>query len=94
MVSEIRFSSLHTHELLYASLLRRKDVLDSSMAFLILSAWDAVTDALLRELERNDMQVVVCYITDSHDLPDLSGHKNCSLIPVSPYQELTKELAT
>lgn len=92
-ISEIRFSSLHTHGILYESALQRKDISDSSMAFLILSLWDAAVDTLLRELEHNGLFVVICLISSNEqDSPDLSGHKNCTLIRISPFEELTKEL--
>lgn len=92
-IAEIVFSSVHTHSLLYESVLRRKDVFDSSMAFLILSVWDAETDALLAELERNNLFTVICFISDNEqDRPDLSNHRSCHLITVSPYGDFTKGL--
>ena len=92
-ISEIRFSSLHTHSILYESAVQGKDISDSSMAFLILSLWDAAIDTLLRELERSGLSVVICLIScNEQDSPDLSGHKNCTLIRISPFGELTKEL--
>ena len=92
-ISEIRFSSLHTHNILFESAVQGKDISDSSMAFLILSLWDAAIDTLLRELERSGLSVVICLIScNEQDSPDLSGHKNCTLIRISPFGELTKEL--
>lgn len=92
-LSAARFSSLHTHQLLYDSVLHRNDILESSMAFLIVSSWDAVLDQLLRELEQNRLQTVLCYVAESaDDLPDVSDHKHCRLIRISPYEDLTKGL--
>ncbi len=92
-VSEIAFSSMNTHERLYEAALRRQDIFEGSMAFLVLSSWDVHTDALLGELERNDMRVIVCFIGDNdNDRPDLSVHKSCDIIMISPYSELAKEL--
>ena len=91
-ISEIMFSSQNTHALLYDAALRRQDLLGSSMAFLVLSSWDAQTDALLKELESNDIYTAVCFVgDDDKDRPDLSEHKNSVLICISPYDELTKE---
>ncbi len=92
-ISEISFSSMNTHQSLYESAMRRRDIFDSSMVFLILSLWDTETDRLLKELEANDLHTVICFVSDNeNDIPDLSGHKNCGLINISPYGELTKEL--
>ena len=90
-ISEIAFSSQNTHSLLYESAMRRQDITDSSMAFLILSSWDAQTDALVTGLERNGLRVIVCFVSDE-EIPDISGHKSCELITLSPFRELTKEL--
>lgn len=92
-VSEIGFSSQYTHLRLYESAVRRRDIFDSSMVFLILSSWDTETDALLKELEQNDLYAVICFIGDSgKDRPDLSEHKRCGLINISPYSDLAKGL--
>ncbi len=92
-ISGVMFNSQNTHRMLYEEALRRQDILDSSMAFLIMSAWDAETDMLLSELERNNMSVVICFIGDNeNDIPDLSNHKSSSLINISPYRDLIKEL--
>ncbi|MCR4643987.1 MAG: DUF58 domain-containing protein [Oscillospiraceae bacterium] len=88
-MSDIRFSSLHTHERLYEAALQRQDLLDSSMAFLILSTWDAAADALLRVLEQNGMTVVLCYIGEG-ELPDVSGHRSCTLLCIAPDSDLTR----
>ena len=89
-ISGVMFNSQNTHRMLYEEALRRQD---SSMAFLIMSAWDAETDMLLSELERNNMSVVICFIGDNeNDIPDLSNHKRSSLINISPYRDLIKEL--
>ncbi len=91
-VSEIMFSSQNTHSLLHEAAMRRIDIFESSMVFLVLSSWDAATDALLKELERGNMRVVICFIGDNeNDRPDLSDHKNCDVICISPYAELAKE---
>ena len=92
-ISAVSFSSMNTHELLYDSVIRRRDIYDSSMVFLILSMWDAETDSLLKQLESSNLHTVICFISDNeNDRPDLSAHKSCSLINISPYGELTKEL--
>lgn len=92
-ISAVSFSSMNTHELLYDSVIRRRDIYDSSMVFLILSMWDAETDSLLKQLESSNLHTVICFISDNeNDSPDLSAHKSCSLIHISPYGELTKEL--
>lgn len=90
-LSEVNFSSLNTHQHLYESVSVRRDIFDSSMVFLVLSSWDMYTDELLTELERNDLNIVICYISDSDDDKlDLSNHKCSDLICISPYRELTK----
>ena len=89
-ISEVRFSSLNTHRLLYESAVQ---ISDSSMAFLILSLWDAAIDTLLRELEQSGLFIVICLIScNEQDCPDLTGHKNCKLVRISPFEELVKEL--
>lgn len=94
-VSEIRFSSLHTHRRLYETAVQRRDLFDSSMVFLILSSWDADTELLLKELEHGGLYTVICFVSEHTDaVPDLSGHRNCRLLLISPYRELTKELGT
>ena len=90
-ISEIIFNSHNTHQLLYESVMCRRDIFDSAAVFFILSSWDAHTDALLGELERNGLGTVVCYITDNeNDAPDLSHHKS-SLVCFSPYRDMNKE---
>lgn len=92
VVSEIRFSELETHQRLYDAVMSRREIFDSAMVFFVTSSWDAVTDALLKQLEVNGPDVVVCYITDNEDSrPDLSDHRSCGLVIVSPYAPLTKE---
>ncbi len=94
-VSDIRFSPQQTHRLLREAAVRRRDLFDSSMIFLILSSWDADTDALLKETEGNGMYAVICIISASTDsLPDLSGYKNCKLIHMSPFEDFAKEPGT
>jgi hypothetical protein len=91
-ISEVMFSSQNDHRRLYETAVRRPDISGSSMAFFILSSWDAETDALLCELERGGLRVEVCFIGDNeNDLPDLSCHKNCGLTNISPYSVSTKE---
>ncbi|MCR5122697.1 MAG: DUF58 domain-containing protein [Ruminococcus sp.] len=87
-MSEISFGSLNDHKTLYESVMNRRDIFDSSMVFLILSSWDKETDALLGELERNELYAVICFIGDG--IPDLSEHKTCGLIRISPFDDLTK----
>ena len=92
LVSGIRFSSLHTHRLLYEAVMRRRDIFESSMVFLILSSWDTETDALLKVLDQNGVQTVVYFISENENsMPDLSGCKSCKPVRVSPFAELTKE---
>lgn len=94
-VSEIRFSSLYSHRLLRESVMHRNDLPESAMVFLILSSWDADTDALLRELDRRNLQTVICFVGENtSEMPDLSDLKNSSLIPISPFREFTKGLET
>ena len=93
IMSEVSFSSLNTHKHMYEQIMHRRDIFDSSMVFMILSSWDADTDALLDELERNGLCTVICMITDNdNDRLDLSNHKTCALLHFSPYRELTKGL--
>ena len=95
MLSEVSFSSLHTHRRLYESVMQRRDLLESSTLFLILSSWDPETDMLLKALEQNGLYTVIFFVTDlESSLPDLSGHKSSNLIPVSPHRELTWEAGT
>ena len=92
-VSEIGFSSLHTHQLLYEAVMRRREIFASSMVFLIFSSWDADAEKLLKELERSGLRTVICFVSENeHSSPDLSGHKNCELVTVSPFSDLAKEL--
>ena len=72
--------------------MQRPEIADSSMAFLVLSQWDAAIDALLLELERSGLVVVICLIScNEQDRPDLSGHKSCTLICISPFEEFREE---
>ncbi len=90
-VSSIRFSSLHTHGKLYESMMQRGDIFRSAMVFLVLSSWDAQTDALLRALEGSDLSAVICFVSEhAQDIPDLSDRKGCTLIPISPHTDLEK----
>ncbi len=92
-ISEISFSSLDTHQLLYETVMQRRDIFESSMAFLILSSWDSFTDALLGELERQGVCAVIFLVSDDDkNIPDLSGHKSSGLTVLSPYSELTEGL--
>lgn len=92
-VSEISFSSRNSHQLLYETVMQRKDILDSSMVFLILSSWDTEAAVLLKALEDNGLHVIICYISDNEsDLPDLSGHKTGDIIRISPYCDLREAL--
>lgn len=88
-ISQIAFSSLNTHQLMYDQALRRRDIFESSMAFLIVSSWDSAADGLLKEFEANNIYAVVCFVSsDEKECPDLSGHNKCELI----YCDLAKEL--
>ena len=91
-VSEIMFDSRNDHKRLYDAVTRCPEIFESSAVFLILSVWDADTDALLKLLEAGGLYTVICFIGDNeNDRPDLSDHKNCGLVMLSPYEELTKE---
>jgi uncharacterized protein (DUF58 family) len=88
-ISQIAFSSLNTHQLMYDQALRRRDIFESSMAFLIVSSWDSAADGLLKEFEANNIYAVVCFVgSDEKECPDLSGHNKCELI----YCDIAKEL--
>ncbi len=93
MLSETAFSDLNTHKLLYGEVMRKREIFQSSMIFLILSSWDKAADALLKEFERNELHTVVCYVNDREEEKlDLSGRKGCDLIQFSPYEDITKGL--
>ncbi|MBR6045140.1 MAG: DUF58 domain-containing protein [Ruminococcus sp.] len=90
VISDIGFSDRNTHKLLYSSVLAKREIFGSSMVYLILSSWDRYTEALLTEFEKNELHTVICYISDNEDERlDLSGHKSCDLIQLSPYREIT-----
>ena len=92
-VSETGFSSLNTHSLLYDSVMRRRDIFDSSMVFLVLSSRDAAIDALIDELEHNELYVVIFYVTDNEkSIAELSSHKSCTIVCISPYKDISKGL--
>lgn len=92
-ISEIMFNSHNTHSALYEAAVRRREIFGSAVVFFILSSWDKDTDALVNELERNGLNIVICFVADNDTVsPDLSGHKSCRLINISPFEELTKEL--
>ena len=91
-VSEIMFDSRNDHKRLYDAVTRCPEIFESSVVFLILSVWDADTDALLKQLEAGGLYTEICFIGDNeNELPDLSDHKSCGLVMLSPYEELTKE---
>lgn len=93
MISDMQFSSLYSHRLLYEAVMQSRILSESSMLFLIVSAWDAELDALLGVLVQNELQTVICFISENENaLPDLKGYKGCKLIPVSPFREIAKEL--
>lgn len=89
-LAEVSFNSRNTHKSLYKSVLRRRDIFESSMVFIVLSVWDRLTDGMLRELERNGLHAVICFVSDNEDLrPELSEHRSCDLIQLSPYRDIT-----
>ena len=91
-VSETVFDSRNDHTRLYDAVTRCPEIFDSSMVLIILSVWDALTDALLKQLEAGGLYTVICFIGDNeNDCPDLSDHKSCGLVMISPYEELAKE---
>ena len=93
MLSEVKFSSLYSHRLLYEALMRSPDFFQCSMVFLILSVWDAETDAILKQLAQNHLHTVICLISEKDtEIPDISSHKSCNLVRISPHQDLAKEL--
>ena len=93
MLSEVKFSSLYSHRLLYEALMRSPDFFQCSMVFLILSVWDAETDAILKQLAQNHLHTVICLISEKNtEIPDISSHKSCNLVRISPHQDLAKEL--
>lgn len=93
MLSEVKFSSLYSHRLLYEALMRSPDFFQCSMVFLILSVWDAETDAILKQLAQNHLHTVICFISEKDtEIPDISSHKSCNLVRISPHQDLAKEL--
>ena len=95
MVSAISFSSLHTHSMLLESIMQKRDIFDSSMVFLVVSSWDASMETLLKELESNNLSAVIFFVSaDEQGRPDLSLHKSCELICISPDQDLKKGLGT
>lgn len=90
-VSETMFDSRNDHRHLYDAVTRCPDIFESAVVFIVLSVWDEITDALLKQLEADGLYTVICFVGDSEsDRPDLSDHKNCGLVMLSPYEELTK----
>ena len=90
--SEIMFDSRNDHRRLYDAVTRCPDIFESGMVFIILSVWDADTDALLRQLEAGGLYTVICFVGENEDdRPDLSDHSSCRLVMISPYEELTGE---
>ena len=90
--SEIMFDSRNDHIRLYDAVTRCPDITESEAVFIVLSVWDADTDALLKQLESGGLYTVIYFVSDSeNDIPDLSGHRNFRLVRISPYGEFTKE---
>jgi len=63
------------------------------LVFLVLSSRDAAIDALIDELEHNELYVVIFYVTDNEkSIAELSSHKSCTIVCISPYKDISKGL--
>ncbi len=88
-LSEVTFSQMNTHELLCEEILRRMDILESSMIFLVVSLWDSDLERLLNVFEENNLRTIICFISDDRkSAPDLSRHTGTDLIYLSPHTDL------
>ena len=80
---------MNTHELLREEILRRMEILESSMVFLVVSLWDSDLERLLNVFEENNLHTIICFISDDRkSLPDLSRHTGTDLIYLSPHTDL------
>lgn len=90
-LSEVVFSPANTHELLREEILRRMDILESSMVFLVVSLWDSDLERLLNVFEENNLHTIICFISDDRkSVPDLSRHTGTDLIYLTPHTDLTE----
>lgn len=88
-LSAVPFDQRNTHQLLCGAFARYEEIFESSMVFLILSSWDNETEELLSAFEKNDLDTIVCFITDDEEnIPDLSRHTRSDMIIVSPSEDI------
>ena len=88
-LSEASFSQMNTHGLLCEEILRRTEILESSMVFLVASIWDSDMEKLLSVFEENGLHTIVCFISDDRkSVPDLSRHNAADLIYLTPHTDL------
>lgn len=88
-LSEVSFSQMNTHGLLCEEILRRTEILESSMVFLVVSLWDSDMEKLLNVFEENGLHTIVCFISDDRkSIPDLSRHNGTDLIYLTPHTDL------
>ena len=90
-LSEVSFSQMNTHGLLCEEILRRTEILESSMVFLVVSLWDSDMEKLLNVFEENGLRTIICFISDDRkSIPDLSRHNGTDLIYLTPHTDLTE----
>lgn len=90
-LSEVVFSPANTHEHLREEILRRMDILESSMVFLVVSLWDSDLERLLNVFEENNLHTIICFISDDRkSVPDLSRYTGTDLIYLTPHTDLTE----
>lgn len=88
-LSEVSFSQMNTHGLLCEEILRRTEILESSMVFLVVSLWDSDMEKLLNVFEENGLHTIICFISDDRkSIPDLSRHNGTDLIYLTPHTDL------
>lgn len=88
-LSETAFSPAYSNALLCEEILRRTDILESSMIFLVVSVWDADMEKMLGVFEQNGLNTIICFISDDRkSAPDLSHHNGADLIYLSPHTDL------
>lgn len=92
-LSSVSFGSGNSHEALYDAIIRRTDIFNSSMIFLVLSSWDSAAEKLLTLFERSGLSTVIFLVTDDkQDIPDLTGFIRSRLISISPYDEIAEDM--
>lgn len=88
-LSKVSFDDRNTHKNLCEAVMQRREIFQSSMAFLILSSWSNETERLLGILEDNNLHTVIYMISDDVNcVPDLSNHTRVDLMQISPYADL------